>query len=245
MPRSPRAWRRAVLVGLILLPSYAAVAYVVAPAAWARYERRRLVRGAAGITYTAERIPADPLNVALVGKRAELARAMEEAGWVETDRICLRSGLRVAGSIMFHRPYARAPVSTHYLWERPQDLAFERIVDGSPRRRHHVRFWRARGPAGAGEVWIGAASYDRTLGFSRYTGELMHHIDAEVDEERRTLFEDLTRAFRLARIERVPEFRPAGAGVNGGGDAYRTDGALWIGYLSPVELSRPAASRSR
>jgi hypothetical protein len=230
---------------LILLPSYAAVAYVVVPAAWARYERRRAIRGGAGITYTAERIPADPLNVALVGRRAELTRAMEEAGWVETDRISFRSGLRVAGSIVFHRPYARAPVSTHYLWERPQDLAFERIVDGSPRRRHHVRFWRAHGPAGTGEVWIGAASYDRTLGFSRYTGELMHHIDAEVDAERRTLFEDLTRAGRLQRIARVPEFRPPGSGINGGGDAYRTDGALWIGYLPPVGLSRPVASRSR
>jgi hypothetical protein len=229
---------------MILLPSYASVAYVIVPAAWSRYERKRTFRGADGITYTAERIPADPLNVAIVGGREELGRAMEQAGWVETDRISWRSGLRVAGSIVFHRPYASAPVSTHYLWERPQDLAFERIVDGSPHRRHHVRFWRARGPAGAADVWIGAASYDCALGFSRYTGEVMHHIDAAVDAERRTLFEDLTRTGRLRKIARLAQFRPAGDGVNGGGDAYRTDGALWIGYLAP-EISRPDASRSR
>lgn len=237
--------RRALLSAAALLPAYGALAYVVVPAAWQSYGKRRPPRGGPGITYTAERIPADPLNVALVGTRVELETAMREAGWAEADRITLRSGLRDAGSIVFHRPYESAPMSTHFLWERPQDVAFERIVDGSPRRRHHVRFWRARGPAGARQVWIGAASFDRELGFSRYTGEVVHHIDAELDAERRILFDDLTRAGRLRETARVPEFRTPGAGVNGGGDVYRTDGALWIGYLGREEINRRGGSRAR
>jgi hypothetical protein len=243
-----RAWRllrRVLVAAAALLPAYAAFAYVVVPAAWSRHLRRSAAADVPGLTYTAERLPADPLNVALVGSREDLLRAMEAAGWSAADAISFRSGLRDAGSIVFHRPYVSAPMSTHFLWNRAQDLAFERIVGGSPRRRHHVRFWRSGGAAGAREVWIGAASYDRELGFSRYTGEVVHHIDEDLDAERRTLIQDLARAGRLERSETVAAFRPAGTGINGGGDFYRTDGALAIGVLSPGSLSRPGGPRAR
>ncbi len=243
MTRGRRLLGRILAAAAALLPAYAAFAYVVVPAAWSRHQRR--AGDLPGVTYTAERLPADPLNVALVGTGEELLEAMRSAGWSAADAITLRSGLRDAGSIVFHRPYASAPVSTHFLWGRCQDVAFERIVGGSPRRRHHVRFWRAAGSVGDREVWIGAASYDRELGFSRYTGEVVHHIDEDVDAERYVLFEDLGRAGRLGDVSRVPGFRPAGSGVNGAGDAYRTDGALLVGELAPEGLSRPAGSRPR
>jgi hypothetical protein len=216
----------------ILLPAYGAIAYVVAPAAWSRYEARGASHEALGTTYTAERIPGDPLNVELVGTRAQVIAAMCAAGWTQADPITVRSGLRDAGSILLDRAYPAAPVSTHYLWDRPQDLAFEQVVGRSARRRHHVRLWRA--PAGASDgrpVWIGAATYDRSVGLSHFTGELMHHIDALVDTEREKLLSDLSRAGRLETVERVCRFRRAGRGVNGGGDAYQTDGALLVGRL--------------
>lgn len=226
------ATARSILSALLFLPGYGLLAYVVVPAAWSRYERRQPSREALKITYTAERIPGDPLNVALVATRTELVAAMRAAGWTEADPISLRSGLRDAGSVLFDRPYPSAPVSTHFLWDRPQDLAFEQIVGKSPRRRHHVRFWRcAQGVAPGPSLWLGAATYDLGLGLSHYTGEVMHHIDPRVDTEREKLLGDLSRAGSLDRIERLGRFRPAGRGVNGGGDAYDTDGALLLGLL--------------
>ena len=32
-------------------------------------------------------------------------------------------------------------------------------------------------------LWLGAATYDRGVGFSRTDGEITHHIDANVDAE--------------------------------------------------------------
>lgn len=227
-----RAAARAILAALLFLPAYALLAYVVVPAAWSRYESRKPFRDALQTTYTAERIPADPINVALVGSRDGLVAAMRAAGWSLADPITLRSGLRDAGSVLFDRPYPSAPVSTHFLWNRPQDLAFEQMVGASPRRRHHVRFWRcAPGNTPEPSLWVGAATYDRGLGLSRYTGEVMHHIDARVDAEREKLFGDLIRAGRLDRALPIGGFRPAGQGVNGGGDRYETDGSLLLGRL--------------
>jgi len=230
-----RGWKllgRSLAAAAVLLPAYAAFAYVVAPAAWSRYEKRSSRATSFGITYTAERIPGDPLNVALVGTRADVIAAMCAAGWVRADSITLRSGLRDAGSILLNRPYPSAPVSTHLLWNRPQDLAFEQTVGSSPRRRHHVRFWRSSVSEEPGaSLWVGAATYDQGVGFSRYTGEIIHHIGARVDAEREKLFDDLMRCGRLGRIERIVRFRPAGRGVNGAGDTYQTDGALLLGRL--------------
>ncbi len=212
---------------LLLPPAYASLAYVLVPLSWRGYHRIARESPPAGCTRTAEGISGDPLNVGLVGSRWDVTDAMRAAGWHPADRITLASGWRDAKSIVFDRPYPSAPVSTHFLFGRAQDLAFERADGRSPRRRHHVRLWQT----GDG-TWIGAATYDRSIGVSRFTGEVMHHIDPDVDAERRALFDDLARTGRLVRIRGESGPRPAGEGRNGGGDRYRTDGELWTGVLA-------------
>ena len=238
-----RGWRivktalRALAAVLMILPSYALLAYVLLPASWSQLQKR-LPSQATGISYTAEGIPADPLNVALVGTREEVVLAMRAAGWVAADRITLRSGWRDAHSVLFNHSYPAAPVSTHYLANRPQDLAFEQQVGKSPRQRHHVRFWLvdepspSPSPSGSTRpLWIGAATYDATLGVSHFTGEVMHHIDPDVDRERERLLRDLEAGGVVEKVVRAENFRPAGGGRNGGGDPYRTDGTLAIAVL--------------
>ncbi len=217
---------------LLLLPAYAGMAYVVLPLSWRGYAKIGRSSPASGCTRTAEGIPGDPLNVAFAGTREEVLAAMDSAGWRAADRITLASGWKDATSVLLDRPYPSAPVSTHFLFGRPQDLAFERVEGRSPRRRHHVRLWQT-GPAS----WIGAATFDRSVGVSRFTGEVMHHIDPNVDAERRAIFDDLARAGRLVRTEVGPAARLAGEGRNGGGDRYRTDGQLWTGVLAPLRAT--------
>ena len=234
---------RTLAAALLLLPAYALFAYVVMPASWRGYHRFAGNRTApACVTRTLEGIAADPLNVALVGSRDEVAAALADAGWFPADRITLRSGLRDATSVLFHRPYVSAPVSTHTLWGRPQDLAFEQIVGGSPRRRHHVRLWRANDPPDPrATVWLGAATYDRDLGFSRYTGEVVHRIETRVDAERDKLVADLVHERPDARVDCTARLREAGRGVNGGGDVYETDGRLCVTLVgAPTCVPEPS-----
>jgi len=220
---------------LLLFPAYAVFAYVVMPVSWRQYHRFAGFPRCVGVTRTAEGLSADPLNVAFVGSAAEVASAMRDAGWSPADRISIRSGLRDATSVVFHRPYATAPVSTHVLWGRPQDLAFEQIVGGSPRQRHHVRLWRVNQPADPREtLWVGAASYDRSVGLSPYTGEVIHHIETRVDAERDKLVADLDRTGRLARLDCMDGWRDAGRGRNASGDSYVTDGSISVAVLSPA-----------
>lgn len=220
---------------LLLFPAYAVFAYVVMPASWRQYHRLAGFPRAAGVTRTAEGLSADPLNVAFVGSASDVAAAMRAAGWSPADRISIRSGFRDATSVVFHRPYVSAPVSTHVLWGRPQDLAFEQIVGGSPRQRHHVRLWRVNQPSDPrGTLWVGAASYDRSVGLSPYTGEVVHHIETRVDAERDKLVADLDRTGRLARLDCAEGWRDAGRGRNGSGDSYVTDGSICVAVFGPA-----------
>ena len=231
--RSRRAGT-AFAVLFLLLPSYATLAYVVLPAVWRRHVPPPPQEEVPRLTYTAEGIPADPVNVALVGSEAALVAAMRAAGWTRADRISLRSGLRDVRSVLFDRPYSSAPMSTHFVGRRrPQDIAFERTVGRSPRRRHHVRFWRFDGePDRGATVWLGAASFDRGMGISHFTGEVMHHIDPRIDAERDALVRDLRIAGRVGSLTWIPDFCPAARGVNGGGDRYETDRRLAAARLS-------------
>jgi hypothetical protein len=231
LARLVRRWAfRLVPFVLLLLPAYALTAYVLLPAAWHRCASRAIVPTTHPISYTAEGIPADPINVAVVGTRGEVIGAMRAAGWALADPITVRSGLRDAHSVLFDRSYPSAPMSTHYLARRPQDLAFEQSAGRGPRRRHHIRLWKMSGPSRGRPVWLGAATYDRGLGVSRFTGEVMHHIDPNVDAERSKLVADLLATRRVEKLRILPGIEVT-ASLNGGGDFYRSDGKILVAVL--------------
>lgn len=236
-PGSPRHRRRRINQ-TVRICAFAAIvyllcAYLLLPVGWGQYEKRHpALDDVPRITRTARGIPGDPLNVAFVGSLEELHLAMLDAGWFPADPVTLKSSLRIAAGTIFHRTYVDAPVSKLVVWGRHQDLAFEQPAGKDPRRRHHVRFWRAAKLDGNGRpLWIGAATFDTRVGFSHTTAQITHHIDPEVDKERDKLLNDLRRTGDLFKVYWLDRFQEKLQGKNGGGDPYRTDGRLAVGIL--------------
>jgi LssY C-terminus len=216
------------------LALYLIIAYGILPFVWMKAERAHhpALDGLPKITRNANGIPADPLNVALVGDEAEVVAAMLAARWHPADPVTLRSSLRIAESVVFHRPDPDAPVSPLYVFGRKQDLAFEDDVGGSADRRHHVRWWRAEPLDAAGRpLWIGDATFDRDAGISHLTGQITHHIAPDVDAERDQLMADLAEAGQLAGRYKWPGIGATQHGRNAGGDLYTTDGLIAVGVL--------------
>jgi len=223
-----------VLVAAVVV-AYLAVAYLALPVLWSQYERRHpALDDLPGITYTGDRHPGDPINVALIGAKADLVTSMLAAKWHPADPLSLRSCLEIAEATILKRPYADAPVSSLYLWGRKEDLAFEQPVGDDPRKRHHVRFWRSDKVDDQGRpMWAGSATYDERVGLSHTTAQITHHIAPDVDAERDHLINDLKQAGRLVDVQVVPDFHKVRSGRNGGGDPWHTDGALYVGVLAP------------
>jgi hypothetical protein len=246
-----RRWLiRGVKIVAVLIVLWLLAAYLILPALWRHYEHHPLLQNAPKTTLTKQGIPGDPLNVGLIGTEDELVHAMLAAGWVPADPVTFKSSLRIAQSVVMRKEYADAPVSSLFVFGRQQDLAFEKPVGDSAKRRHHVRFWRADelGQEGA-PLWIGAATFDKSVGLSHLTGQITHHISPDIDAERDGLIADLTAAGALTKLYQVTGVGATIAGRNGGGDRYFTDGELTIGVLrkegatghAPDRLENPVA----
>jgi len=214
---------------LAVVLAYVLLAYLVLPTFWTDYEHQRGLATLPMVTRTAQGIPGDPINVGLIGGNTDVLCAMQAAGWYPADPVTLRSSIEIAGSVLLDRPYRHAPVSSLYYLGRREDLAFEKPAGGSADQRHHARFWKV---LDEGEekrpVWLGAATFDRSVGVSRYTGAITHHIDADIDVERKLLAADLQTAGMVDARYQVTGIGPTVAGHNGEGDLYYTDGEVWI-----------------
>ena len=186
------------------------------------------------LTSTRHHKTADPINVGLVGSKDEIITAMQQAGWFVPVPITLKSSAGIVGSVALRRAYFTAPVSTLYYQGRSQDLAFEKEVGRSALRRHHVRFWKLRddGPGGRA-LWIGAATFDKGVGFSHRSGAVTHHIDANVDQERGFLMDELRQTSQVTATYTVPAQGPT-KGRNGGGDVWTSDGDMLVGVIAPA-----------
>jgi len=220
----------------VLLVAYLCIAYLLMPEAWSRYVRRHpALDDVPGITRTHSGIPGDPINLALVGTREELVRIMLRAKWLPADPITLESSLRIAADTLFRRAYVEAPVSSLFLFGRKEDLAFELPVGKDPKQRHHVRFWRSPTLDVDGRpYWLGAATFDQSVGFSHTTGQITHHINGNIDAERDRLLSALQATGDLQETYSVPDFHKILRGRNGGGDRWWTDGTLRVGIINPA-----------
>lgn len=236
-----RLWRFIRAAGVIAI-AYLAVAYLLMPRLWYHHEHQPGLAAKPAVTTTPSGIPGDPLNVGLVGEKADVILALHKAGWYPADPITLASSIEIAGSVVFDRPYKDAPVSTLIYDGRKQDLAFEKSIGGSADRRNHVRLWMviAKGVEER-PVWLGSATLDRSVGLNAYTGQFTHHISADIDAERDGLIADLVAARMVTTLYGVSGVGPTINGRNGEGDRYYTDGEIHVAVLSPggVEMTSP------
>jgi hypothetical protein len=217
----------------IVVSAVTAVTHGLAPLVFAHYEHNPGLARVPKRTHDRRGHPGDPVNVALVGTAAEVQAAFARARWARADSLSRRADLAIAKSVLLRRPDSTAPVSSLYLYDRRQDIAFEREVGRSAGRRHHVRLWLADGITDHGRpIWIGDATYDVRAGVSRVNFAPTHHIDADVDRERDTVMADLGTAGQLSERYAVTGLGLRVDAHNASGDRFDTDGELDVGVIS-------------
>jgi hypothetical protein len=171
-------------------------------------------------TITGDGLPGDPINVALVGTLQQLRSAFAVSGWSEADRLGLASSWGMIRAFVLNSPYPTAPFSTLYLFGRGQDIGFQKAIDNSPRKRHHIRFWalsltRAQATWGApgfwlntdrppdneSVLWVGAGTRDTGLSFTRLTFQITHATDSDTNAERDHIIGELTNSRAIGAVK--------------------------------------------
>jgi LssY C-terminus len=207
-------------------------------------------------TMTGDGLPGDPVNLVLKGTRAQLDAAFAAAGWSPADRLTLASSWRMVRAFLLNRPYPTAPFSTLYLYGRGQDVGFQKAIDNSPRKRHHIRFWalslerteamlgrasfwfKDDHPTDHAEVfWVGAGTKDTGFSLTRLTFQITHATDSDTNAERDFIVAELKNSGTIGEINVYPpRHRLATTRVN----HYVTDGEIAAASLSADARPQPA-----
>src|SRR6185503_13612914 len=227
--------------------TYGIAAYIVLPRAirvgLKILQRKRVP----SYTITSDGLPGDPVNVALIGTLQQLRAAFATLGWSEADRLSLATSWGMIRAFVFNSPYPSAPFSTLYLLGRGQDVGFQKAIDNSPRKRHHIRFWalsltHARDTWGAADfwqntkrppdneraLWVGAGTRDTGLSLTRLTFQITHATDSDTNAERDHIIGELrkNRSIEAEQMYQAGQNLPTER-VN----RYITDGEIMLARL--------------
>jgi hypothetical protein len=239
---------------LALAFAYGIAAYAILPRAVRMglkiLQRKRVPR----YTVTGDGLPGDPVNLVLMGTLQQLRAAFATVGWVEAEPLGLWSSWQMVQAFVRNSPYPAAPFSTLYLFGRGQDIGFQKAIDNSPRKRHHIRFWalsiaRAeetlgtanfwlntdRPPENTRVYWIGAGTRDTGFSLTRLTFQITHATDDDTNIERDYIVAELGKSGVIAGITSYESGQQLGAErVN----RYITDGQVTVAMLIDGSASR-------
>jgi hypothetical protein len=153
----------------------------------------------------------------------------------------------MARAFVLKTSYPSAPFSTLYLFGRGQDIGFQKAIDNSPRKRHHVRFWAQnlayaeadlgtpdfwlndqRPPNDEHVLWVGAGTKDTGLSFTRMTFQMTHATDSDTNAERDYIVDELR---RCGVIGKVTNYKTGDKVITKQVNHYITDGDIAVAEI--------------
>ncbi len=129
--------------------------------------------------------PGDMVNILILGTQEQLVQVFTTAGWVQVDKTVEGTAMNALMDSLQKKDYLTMPMSTLYLFDRPQDYGF---AHGEAVRvamsRNHLRVWKSTYEIDGRPVWCIAATHD--IGFERdqRNNGVTHKIDPAIDGER-------------------------------------------------------------
>jgi hypothetical protein len=181
-------------------------------------------------TYTRQHKVADVINLALLGTREQVETAFHRANWVGSDHLSKRAFLSQFYALLNDSSYARAPMMPMLVDERLPDMTFQKSLN-SYSKRDHLRVWQSEETLEGSPVWVAAATHDVGATLSVRRQRFVHHIEADIDEERAKVIRDLRLAGCVQSVYLAPRPDVPHHTANSTDEAVHTDGELAVVHL--------------
>jgi LssY C-terminus len=173
--------------------------------------------------------PGDMVNVLMLGTEDQVLKTFAAAGWVRVDSSVKDAVLEGLVDSLEKKDYLTMPMSTLYLFKRPQDYGF---AHAEPVRvamsRNHLRVWKSPYTAGGRQVWCVAATHD--IGFERdeRNNSVTHKIDPAIDGEREYVNQTLSSTGLVAERDHVTPIDPLTEAKTATGGSFHSDGRILV-----------------
>jgi hypothetical protein len=182
--------------------------------------------------------PGDMVNILLVGTQEQVVQGFTRAGWVRVDRSVQDAVMNAVIDSLEKKDYLTMPMSTLYLFDRPQDFGF---AHAEPVRvamsRNHLRVWKSPYQVDGRPLWCVAATHD--IGFERdeRNNKVTHKIDPAVDGEREYLNDTLSRTGLVIERTHVTPADPLTAASTATGGTFHSDGRILVLVLKDESVA--------
>lgn len=182
----------------------------------------------------------DVINFVLVGDDEDILAAFIRRGWRQTEVRYKSSIFKTLKSFLFKSEYDNSPVSDLFVFDRHQDMAWQK-----PRKsihfRNHLRLWLTPLEYKGKAVWLGAISRDIGVKGNLHSPFFMtHRIDSDVDEARDYLLTDFIASGSVKQFAYVTGSKPSSyenPRKNFTGDPIYTDGLRVVMFISDEQIS--------
>ena len=116
----------------------------------------------------------DPLNIVLIGSNDVVFSALVREGWDPTHALFGTTIRKTIQAFLFSYSYRYSPVSPLYLFDRRQDVAFQKARD-TIHQRNHMRLWLTPYVYCGMPIWVGQISRDIGVRFTLRSPFLTTH----------------------------------------------------------------------
>jgi hypothetical protein len=182
--------------------------------------------------------PGDMVNILLVGTQEQVLQVFTRAGWVRVDRSVQDAVMNAVIDSLEKMDYLTMPMSTLYLFDRPQDYGF---AHAEPVRvamsRDHLRAWKSPYVVDGRPLWCLAATRD--IGFERdeRNNSVTHKIDQAIDGEREFVNDSLSRTGLVIERTHVTPTAPLTAANTATGGSFHSDGRILVLVLNDANAT--------
>jgi hypothetical protein len=173
--------------------------------------------------------PGDMVNILIVGTQDQLVQVFTTAGWVQVDKTVGNTVLNAAMDSLEMKDYLTMPMSTLFLFNRPQDYGF---AHGEPVKvamsRNHLRVWKSPYEVDGQPLWCVAATHD--IGFERdqRNNGVTHKIDPAIDGEREYVNGTLSGTGLVVQRDHVTPADPLTTAKTATGGEFHSDGRILV-----------------
>ena len=180
----------------------------------------------------------DMVNVFIIGSQPQLEKVFSTAGWVRVDSSVENSVMNAVMDSFEKKDYLTMPMSTLYLFDRPQDYGF---AHAEPVRvamsRNHLRAWKSPYLVDGRILWCIAATHD--IGFERdqRNNGLTHKIDPSIDGEREYVNDTLSETGLVVQRSHVTPSDPLLTAKTATGGEFHSDGRILVLVLNNLTAS--------
>jgi len=171
----------------------------------------------------------DMVNFALIGSQEQVEQAFQNAGWVKVDSSNQDAVVHGLINTLQHKAYLEMPMSTLYLFGRPQDLSYARADPITvAAERHHLRVWKSSETVSGKTLWVGSSTHDVGFEKDQRNNGITHKIDPEIDKERDFLEQSFAAAGNLLAAAYVTPTEPLTTAKTATGGSFQSDGRIVV-----------------